>query len=347
MTPPTARAEELARRLLDAQVAHHVERLTGDTLTVEVRALATELLAAAEAHPIADVVDVEAVADVVERALATVPPSAAVSGVIEMATTLVLDGPERPHAVGALVDRPQVERIVDAVLALHPLVEQRLDRLAEAPTVGVVASRFMGRIVGEVLEANKAVAGKVPGLGSLVSLGTGAATKVIGAADKQLDGLLGDAAGRGGALAVRRLNRILVETLRDPATRDAVLQVWDLVAAERVAGVDDPDARTRLVAVVDAAHEAVVVAAGTPEAAALGRTVVEAFFERFGGYTGPELLDELDLDRDALLDDVERLAPPVVRALHDSGALERLLRARLAPFHADPATLALLEDALG
>ncbi|GAA4120765.1 hypothetical protein GCM10022215_24770 [Nocardioides fonticola] len=335
-------AETLAARLLDAQVRHHVERLTGDDAAAEIAALAHDLLATAERHPIADVLDAEAIADIVARALRDVPPSAAVSGIVEMALDLVVAGPERPHPLGALVDRDQVERLIDETLALHPLLEQRLDRLADAPSVGVVASRFMGRIVGEVIEANKAVAGKVPGLGSLVNLGTGAATKLVGAADKQLDGLLGDAVGKGGSLAVKRLNRILLETLRDPATREALLQVWDLAAAGTVDGVSDAAAREHLGGLVDAVHEIVVTTAGTEEVASLGRAVVAAFLDRFGGYTAAELLEQLDLGREDLVADAVRLAPPVLTALRDSGDLERLLRARLEPFYASAEVLDLL-----
>ena len=56
-------AETLAQRLLDAQVRHHVERLTGDDAAAEIAALAEELLAAAEQHPIAEVLDAEALGD--------------------------------------------------------------------------------------------------------------------------------------------------------------------------------------------------------------------------------------------------------------------------------------------
>jgi hypothetical protein len=42
----------------------------------------------------------------------------------------------------------------------------------------------MGRIVGEVVQANKAVADKVPGLGALVALGTSTAANVVGAAGR-------------------------------------------------------------------------------------------------------------------------------------------------------------------
>lgn len=338
----TSRAAALAQRLLDAQVAFHLDRLTGDDLDETVRCLADDLFAAAERRQVADLVDRQTVVDLVTRALGTVPASAAVSGFVELAVQVAQDGPREPHTVGDVVDRDRVVAVVDAVLGLTPALERALERLTASPLVGTMASRFMGRIVGEVLQANKAVADKVPGLGTLMSFGTNAASKMVGAADKQFEGLIGDTVGKGGTFAVRRLNRIIVETLRDPTTREAVLQVWDLVAAEQVTGIGDQVTRNEVAGVVDAAHELVISTLADEHVAELVAVVVEGFFERFGGYTPVELLDELDLERADLVDDLVRLAPAVVGALHESGDLERIIRARLEPFHASPEVLRIL-----
>jgi len=340
-----SRTETLAQQLLDAQVRFHLARLAGGELEATVTGLADDLLAAAGQHQLEDVVDREAIKAIVVRALATVPGSAAVGGIVELATSVAYDGPDEPSRLGDLVDRERVEALVDALLALNPVLERALERLTASPLVGTTASRFMGRIVGEVLQANKAVTDKVPGLGSLMSFGTSAASKVMGAADKQFEGLIGDTVGKGGTFAVRRLNRIIIETLRDPTTREAVLQVWDLAAEEQVVGLGRYATREEISGVVDAVHDLAVTTVAGDQVARLGEVVVDAFFDRFGGYTPAELLDELDLDRDELVADLVRLAPRVVDALRESGDLERLLRARLEPFYDSAEVSALLDDA--
>ena len=334
---------DLARRLLDAQVAHHLDELSGTRLDATVAGLVRDLLEASDGHRIEDLVDRDAVKAVVVRALATVPGSAAVGGIVKLATEVAYEGPDEPYPLGDVVAREHVEAVLDQLLALTPVLDRALDRLTDSPLVGTTASRFMGRIVGEVLQANKAVAGKVPGLGSLMSFGTNAASKVMGAADRQFEALIGDTMGKGGTFAVRRLNRIVVETLRDPTTREAVLQVWDLLAQEQVAALSHYAPREDLAGVVDAVHELVVGTVATEQVARLGEVVVDAFFDRFGGHTPAGLLDELDLERDELVADVARLAPGVVDALRESGDLERMLRARLEPFYASPEVAALLD----
>ncbi|CAI9405559.1 hypothetical protein [Nocardioides sp. T2.26MG-1] len=329
-SPPTG---SLADRLLDAQVAFHLARLTGDDLATTVSRVAEDLLAASEQHPIEELVDREAAARIVSQVLAQVPGSAAAGALVELAVQVVYDGPAEAFPLGELADREQVAALLDELIALSPVLERGLERLTESPLVGTVASRFMGRIVGEVLQANKAVTDRVPGLGSLMSFGTTAASKMMGAADKQFEGLIGDTVGKGGTFAVRRLNKIIVETVRDPTTREAVLQVWDLVARQPAAGLSGSVAREELTGVVDAAHDLVATAAAAEAAAGLTAALVDAFFHRFGGYSPAELLDELDLDRADVVAEVARVAPPVVDALREAGALERIVRAQLAPFY--------------
>ena len=70
--------------------------------------------------------------------------------------------------------------------------------------------------------------------------------------------------------------------------------------------------------------------------------VVDAFFDRFGGYSPTELLDELDLSRDDIVADLVRIAPQVVEALRETGDLERIVRAELEPFYASAEVIALL-----
>lgn len=340
--PSSTPAEIQARQLLDAQVRHHLDRLVGENLEPTVTALADDLLTAVGRHQLDDLVDRVAIKDIVARALTTVPGSAAVGGIIEMAVQLAHDGPADPHPVGDLVDRERMETLVDAVLGLTPVLERALERLTASPLVGTMASRFMGRIVGEVLQANKAVADKVPGLGSLMSFGTSAASRVMGAADKQFEGLIGDTVGKGGTFAVRRLNHIIIETLQDPTTREALLQVWDMVAAEQVNGMGDHVTREEVDEVVDAVHDLAITTLASEHAVRLGGVVVDGFFDRFGGYSPTELLDELELSRDELVADLVRIAPIVLEALRESGDLERMVRAQLEPFYSSPEVLDIL-----
>jgi hypothetical protein len=337
----------LAERLLDAQVAYHLDRLGGPDGAAAVTGLVAAAFDGLADREVAGLVDVDEVKDAVTRALTTRPDGPGFHALVDVVRDVVRRGPVEPFAVGEVVDRAQVEAVLDAALGLTPLLEKALDGLTASPLVATMATRFMARIVSEALQANQAVAEKVPGIGGLLSLGASLATSVatgaIGAADKQLDGLLGDTLGKGGTLAVGRLNRIVLETLRDPTTREAALQVWDLVAAEEVRGLGDRADAEEVEAVTDAVRALVVSTLAHPHTVALAHAVVDAVVESYGGYAVAELLDELDVDTAAVLAAVERRAPTLLTALRESGALEQWLRAELQPFYASAEVVGLLE----
>jgi len=332
----------LADQLIDAQVAYVLDQLTGDRLRDNVARDVDDLLALAGTLRLEAVVDAEAVKRVARRLLDTVPASTATTEIVDVAADVLLTGPADPFAVGELVARDQVEALVDELLGLSPVVERALDRLTDSPLVGTVATAFMGRIVGEVLAANRAVAEKVPGLGSLMSIGTSAASRVKGAADKQFDALLGDTAGKGATFAVRRLNKILIETLQDPTTREAVLQVWDLVAEEPVGGLDRYVEKEELSRLVYAVQGVAATGAATAHIAALADAFVDALFERYGALPVTTLLDELEIGRDDVVADLQSVVPRVIDAALAGGELERLVRARIEPFFRSPEVTTLL-----
>ena len=82
--------------------------------------LADDLLSAAGRHQIDDLVDREAIKAIVVRALGTVPGSAAVSGIVELATAVAYDGPAEPYPLGELVHREQVEVLLDQAAGPAP-----------------------------------------------------------------------------------------------------------------------------------------------------------------------------------------------------------------------------------
>jgi hypothetical protein len=330
----------LGERLLDAQVAFHLARLTGDELDGVVTRLATTVLDAADSRRLADLVDPASAKALIGRVLADAPGSPVVAAVAQLVRELAVAGPSESFAIGEVVEREHVERLLDEALALTPMLERTLERLTASPLVGATATRFMGRVVGEALAANQAAADRVPGLGSLLTMGTRAAAGMVGAADKQLNGLLADTAGKGGTLAVRRLNRIVIDTLRDPATRDAILQVWDLAAAEPVGGLGD--GVDELAGVVEATRDLTVSVLDHPRVLALGHALVDGFLTAFGDHTPGELVAHLGLDRDDVVATAVRLAPGVVAMLVGSGELEQALRAELAPFYASDEVARLL-----
>ncbi len=333
-----------ADRLLDAQVAWLLERLTGPDLPGLIAEDVDDLLLAGSRLRLGEVATADDIKAVAHLLFTNVPASTAASTLVGVAADVAYDGPAERFTLADLIDREHVESLADEALAMTDLAEKFLDQLTESPLVATLSSRFVGRIVNDVVQMNQAVADKIPGLGSLVSFGTGAAGRMIGAADKGFQQVIGDTAGKGATFAMRRLNKVVIETLKDPSTKDAVLEVFDLYADKPVVRVDQLGSREDATRIAGLLQDIVIAGAPTEPVLALVDALIDGFFATYGEHPVSALLEDLDLGRDDLVDHATAIVPRVLEQAKESGELERLLRSRLAPFFASPEVAAILDD---
>ncbi len=335
---------DLPARLLDAQVAWLLGRLTGPDLPDLIATDVDDLLKTGSRIPLGSLVSSADVKDVIRLLLEKVPPSTAASTLVGVAADVAYDGPAEHFTLADLIDREHVESLADEALALTDLVEKFLDQLTESPLVAATASRFVGRIVNDVVAMNQAMADKIPGVGSLVSFGTSAAGKVLGAADKQFQQVLGDTAGKSAAFAMRRLNKVVVETLKDPSTRAAVLEVFDLYADKPVTRIDQLGSRDDAQRVAGLLQDIVIAGAPTDPALSLVDALVDGFFKTYGAHPVTTLIDELGITRADLVHHATAIVPGALAAAQEDGELERLIRARLEPFYSSPEVATILKS---
>lgn len=334
--------DSIASQLLDAQVAWLMGRLTGDELPDLVAEEVDELLEIGSRLTLTQVVDAELVKQVAHDLLAVVPPSTGATTLVEMVADVLYDGAPSGFTLAEVVDRENVERLTDEVLSRTHLVESVLDDLTEVPLVTGMASRFVSKIVTDVLNSNRAVAEKIPGVGSIVSLGANAAGKMIGAADKQLEAVLGDTASKGAAFAMRRLNRIVVDIIKDDATRAALMEVFDRYADRPVPPLSRVGEREDVQRVAGLIQDIVIAGAPTEPVIALVDTLVEGLFATYGDEPAATLVTDLGVDRDLLVQHATPAVRRVLGAAQSSGDLQRVLRSRLEPFFTSPEVAAIL-----
>ncbi|GAA4809635.1 hypothetical protein ACFQ0K_14570 [Nocardioides caeni] len=336
-------ADPRAQRLLDAQVAWLLSQLDGATLAANVDADLDALLAIGAEMSVDALVSPALAKEVVHLLLERLPASATASTLADLVARTAYDGPAEAFTVGDVVDRDHLEALLDEVLLRADLVGAVLDRVAESPLAAGLASRLVARLVGDVIATNRAVADKIPGLGSLVSLGGSVAGAAGSLAGKQLESLMGDTAGKGTTLAMRRLNRMIVETMKDPAAKEAALQVFDLYAAEPVGQVHRTGSQDDTVRLAGLVQDIVIGGGTAAPVLAFVDALVDGFFAVYGAHPASTLVTDLGLEPTDLADVARRALPPLLAAAVQTGEVERLLRARLEPFFTSPEVAAILE----
>lgn len=338
-------APRLSERLLVAHVAHAVAELSGEAGVALVAAEARALLAAVEDVPVGELVDREAIKATAATGLDTVGGSPAIGAMIATMTPAIYDlAANEQHELGEVVSWGGVEAIADVLTRSEQLREEVMRRLGKSPAVSTLAMRFVSALVGDAVQQNRERAEKVPGMKSVLGMGDLAARTARGMAPKQLEKAVGGAADKGTQAAMERVSRALVDAFDEDVVREAVMQVWDLHAEDEIAGLQAYLPVEDVEHVAASGHALWLDARGSAWLRAAVDAGVEAFFDRYGEQTVGELLDDLDLDEDAVVAEVERLAPGILAALHRDGHVEAFVRRRLEPFYTSEQARKILSE---
>jgi hypothetical protein len=321
--------DDVAHRLLDAQVEWVLAELTGKRLAKVIARDVDDLLALGDDIRLDALVDAEQAKASLRRIVEKAGGAPLGDALVTAFADAVYDLPAADdHLLGDVVARQHVETLVDRLLAMRTLHERAMERMTQSPLVSTVAARFVGSIVNDFVAQNRQLAEKVPGAKSLFSLGASAANRV------KNDGIIADAADRGTQMAIRRTNGALREVMADAPLKEAALELWDLHAGEPVGELRRYLSRDELRELVALAAAAATDARTSEYAGAALDACVDAVFERYGDWSVTAVLGEAGVTRDDLVDELERLVPPAVEAAKEDGRLAELVRARLAPFFA-------------
>jgi len=339
----TTDAQDLAEKLLEAQVEFVLGELSGHRFAEVVERDVADVLRIADTMVVSDVIDRAQVKESGHRLVDKIGGSA----IIEEMATAIADAiydlsASDEYTLGDVVDREPVAALIEHVLAMHTAQDLALERLTESPLVANVASSFVNKIVSDFLATNRARAEKLPGMSTFLKVGASAASKVRSAGDRHLDQFLGDVAGKGAQYALRRTNSAIRELIHDAPLHDAAMELWDLHADEKVSGLREYLSQQELRDLVLIIHDLVESARNKEYFGHVLEECIDVFFDKYGSHTIAGLLPELGLTGADLVAEIVAYGPSVLDAANKDGMLTAEIRKRLEPFFLSDSTLAML-----
>lgn len=333
----------IAERLLDAQVEFLLAEVSGARFTEIVVRDLESVLGVADTLIFRDIVGIDQAKETVRTVIDLIGGSPVIADMVGVFADSIYDhiAANNEYTLGQVVDREPVEALLEKIFGMHQAQERILERLTESPLVATVASKFVDKLISDFLEANKQIAGKIPGVSSLISMGQSAAKTAKKATESTF---IGDMAGKGAVFALKRTNNAIREMLRDAPVHDAAMEFWDLHADESVSGLRDYLTRKDLNELVLLCYE---IAVTTREKEYFGLLVdecVDVFFAKYGDYTLAAMLPELGLSGDDIAKEILRYGPAVIAGAKRNGVLGKLIRERLEPFYTSDVVLTILGD---
>lgn len=337
---------EIAERLLDAQVEFLLAEVSGDRFSEVVARDVESVIGVADTLIFRDVVEIDQAKETVRTVIDLIGGSPVIADMVGVFADSIYDNiaANNDYTLGQVVEREPVEALLEKIFGMHQAQERILERLTESPLVATVASKFVDKLISDFMEANKQIAGKIPGVSSLISMGQSAAKTAKKATESTF---IGDMAGKGAVFALKRTNNAIREMLRDAPVHDAAMEFWDLHADEPVSGLRDYLTQKDLNELVLLCYE---IAVTTREKEYFGLLVdecVDVFFTKYGDYTLAAMLPELGLSGDDIAREILRYGPAVIEGAKRNGVLGKLIRERLEPFYTSDVVLGILGEVKG
>ncbi|MFX0574855.1 hypothetical protein [Nocardia nepalensis] len=334
---------EIAERLLDAQVEFLLAEVSGDRFAEVVARDVESVIGVADTLIFRDIVAIDQAKETVRTVIDLIGGSPVIADMVGVFADSIYDNiaANNDYTLGQVVDREPVEALLEKIFGMHQAQERILERLTESPLVATVASKFVDKLISDFMEANKQIAGKIPGVSSLISMGQSAAKTAKKATESTF---IGDMAGKGAVFALKRTNNAIREMLRDAPVHDAAMEFWDLHADEPVSGLRDYLTQKDLNELALLCYE---IAVTTREKEYFGLLVdecVDVFFTKYGDYTLAAMLPELGLSGDDIAKEILRYGPAVIEGAKRNGVLGKLIRERLEPFYTSDVVLGILGE---
>jgi hypothetical protein len=333
--------QEKAEQLLAAQIRFFEAQLEPSQFGALLEQELDAWLGAASEITLAEAVTRTQIKDVaVKYAVAMKIPGSIPELANEIADRIYSHPAQEDTRLADVVATKHIEAFTTKLLEL-PLVQERL---MESPLLVEIASEWLYRIAVETSARNRELAGKIPGLSSL--LGTGGS-------------LLGKVAPDAGVIADTRLRELATQTARmvlrsakstsntaeEPWIHDTVLEMWREQADQPVSSLREYMTQEDLEDLLVLFYEFWLSLRETDYLHALLDAGVDFFFDKYEDMTLLGLLEEFGITRADLVEEAERFAPPILELLRERGLLSAFLRRRLEPFFASAETLALLGPA--
>lgn len=329
-----AEIDAIATRLLDAQVEFVLAELSGDRFAEVAAEFVADVFASAETMTVADVIDPALLKQRIPARVDTVLDGTLLEELVLMFVEESYESvADEQFTIGAVLDKKLVEQLVGKVIGLHETHERILEGLTESPLVATVASIFVNKIVTDFLAANRARAEKIPGVGSMLSMGDRAVNRVRGATDRHLGQVIGDATATAALFALRRTNSAIMELIRHAPLQEAAMELWDLYADQPMKNLRHAVSKHDQQEAVEAVVDFVKQSRNRDYLHAVIAECVDVFFENYRDRRLATLLTDLGIDRALLVEDIVDLAPPIIEAAKRDGLLAAQVRGRLAPFY--------------
>lgn len=327
----------IAEALLEAHVQHIVEEISGPGLKTLLAEEVDAALLAASKLTVGNMVTRKQIKDTAAVFASEVEFGPGLPELVgEIARRIHAHDIHGKTTPGDLLTDQHFEDFTDQILELDTLRDKIIRAAVTSPLYADFASDLLySGITGYLAQSN--VAKNIPGASSMLKLGRAALSVATPKLESSLEEGLRKYIAKAVQASTTRSAEFLISHASPKLLKELALDTWDKLRDEPVGALRDDIDDTVVEELFVTGFEAwrhlrkqdwyrIVIDAG-----------IDGFFDKYENETLTALLTDLGIDRERILDELQRYAPSVIKTLKKKKLLEPIARRRLASFYGSKA----------
>lgn len=336
--------KESLQALLNAHVEFELNQWHGEALQRRLQVEAKALWQWLEKLPLSRLADRKRSQDALRRLALELPlPAELAETIAAMAQQLLALESNRKTTVSEVLDQEMFEEAVELFAGLEEARMSLIRGAADNPLYSALAAELIYNGIRDYLFSDQALLKRIPGLASLVSVGSSAVNRGAPGLEAQVEKRIRAFIQGNLARTLENSEEFLLAALTPERIRALGDKLWQRLA-ERPLALDHVVTDDGIDALVTYGHRLWGQLRETEYLAEMLDAGVDQFFELHGEDSVASLLERIGLGADTLAAEATRILPPLVEVARDSGYLEALLRRRLEPFYQSRAARDALPD---
>jgi hypothetical protein len=328
----------LAEKLLAAHVEHTLERLRGERLVELIREHVAATFSWLDDVELRQVITPAQVMGVIDRYVIQLRVSGEITELAGQLSRVILTSSATSRTrLRDVLPQESYDEFAEKILGLSGLRSELIHGITHSSGFGEVTSRVAARFVTDLLAPSKPRSG--PGLAGVL---TALSRRVLPELEQRIGAGLARTLQRRGHSLAQRSEKVLLETLDQDTVREVVDDVWESISNRPLSAAIESFSGQDLEDFVVLVHEFWLKFRKSDYFRAVTSEVVEQIFVKYGDEAVAQVIDDMGVTERMVSDELITFLGPMLAHAHDTGFLERQVRAALEPFYRSSAVSALL-----
>lgn len=340
----TKKINSQAEALLEAHIAHTIERLSGNALQSLIETEVDHAFATSENITLNQAVTRDMIKDTVRVYAVELELSGAIPELVgDVARALYANTAFASSTLNELLPDAMFAEFLDKILEMREMREWIVHETVANPLYSALASDIVMEGVRDYAQQSAARARKIPGAAQAARLGQSLLGAALPAIEDTLEENLRKYIRKSLQNILNRSEEFLLNHFNEDKVRELALDIWDLIKERPLADFKQSISGLDVEEFFVIGYEAWRELRLTPFYSAMINGGIDGFFEKYGDSSLRELLDEMGITRDIAIRDAMRFAPPALAMMKKKNLLEPIIRRNLESFYQSSAVEKILD----